>query len=95
MVQDTNDILRLAMTFGVIWVAISLGLMFLYIALTVREMFLITKETRARFRRVDKAITELHRKITDGASGVMHIIEGVKMLITAIKDRKKKKRSAK
>ena len=89
-IQSTDDILNLVISIAVILVSFAFAWFIYYLAMMMRQMFLIVKEMRARTQKLDVLIEELRVKFSGGLSGALYVVDGVKTIIKAINDRKEK-----
>ena len=85
MIQTTNDILQIVKAFSLLWISICLGLLFFYSAMTVRQAFVMLRNTRKRLKKIDQIIKKCHNSMGQGASGMIYIMEGAKILIDSLK----------
>lgn len=92
MLDSTQDILNIAKTIGVILLAGTLGWFFYYLAMIMRQIFKAIKEMRARFKKIDNLIDKCKSKLGEGASGILHIAEGVQLIVDSINERAKGKK---
>jgi len=93
MIETSQDILNLAKTAGVIGLSIVLGLLLYYLAMSVRQIFKIVQETRARINKLDELMKMLKEKIEHSTSYLFLISEGVKKVIEIAKDYGEKRKN--
>ena len=89
-IQSTDDILNLVISSAIILVSFTFTWFIYYLAMMMRQMFLIVKEMRARTQKLDVLIEELRAKFSGGLSGALYMVDGVKTIMKAINDRKEK-----
>lgn len=90
IIQSTDDILNLVISFAVILVSFAFAWFIYYLAMMMRQMFLIVKEMRTRTQKLDGLIEELRVKFSGGLSGALYVAEGIKTIMKAMNDRKGK-----
>ena len=86
MFSTSQDILNLAKTVGVIVLSAVIAWFVYYLAMIMRQMFLIVKEMRARINKVDELIKTVKEKIEHSTSYLLLISEGMKKVIEIAKD---------
>jgi len=89
MIESTQDILNIIKSFGIFFVSVALAWFIYYLAMIMRQIFKTIKEMRERFRKLDGFIGKCRAKLDGGASGLLYIMEGVKVIMDSI-DKKKK-----
>ncbi|MEA3463718.1 MAG: hypothetical protein U9R14_01400 [Patescibacteria group bacterium] len=86
LIQDSKDILLVVISFCALWLTIFIAWFIYYLAMIMRQVYQITKETRQRLHKVDEVIKSLKEKIEHSASYLLLIGEGVKKLVEVIKE---------
>lgn len=78
-IQDSKDILYLALSFGVLLLSVLTAWFIYYLVMMIREVFKMTKE-------IDELIKTVKEKIDNSASYLFLIGEGIKKLVEVAKD---------
>jgi hypothetical protein len=78
--QSSGDVLNIVKSVIYFFVGAFFAVFIYYLAMMMREVFLATKEMRARVHKIDEAITAFKQKIENSASYLLIIGEGVKKL---------------
>jgi hypothetical protein len=86
MIQSTQDILVISKAFAVLWLAVFAGWLIYYLAMTVREAYLITKGMRQRLSKIDALLDSLKDKVDHSTSYLLLIGEGIKKLVEMASD---------
>lgn len=86
MINTSQDILNIAKTGGVIILSIAIAWFFYYMAMIMRQLFLVIKEMRDRINKVDEVIQMLKEKIEHSTSYLLLISEGMKKVLDIAKD---------
>lgn len=84
-IQSSGDILTIVKAFAILWLALFLGWFIYYLAMTIREGYLIMRGMRERINKVDAIIDSVKEKIEHSASYLLLIGEGVKKLVEVAK----------
>lgn len=84
-IQSSGDILTIVKSFAILWVAIFTGWLIYYMAMTVREGYLIMRGMRERINKIDQIIDSVKEKIEHSASYLLLIGEGVKKIVEIAK----------
>ncbi len=97
-IQTSNDLLLVVIAVCVFALTVFLVWFIYYLAMIMRQAFLITKEMRQRINKVDQILNAIKEKIDHSTSYLLIIGEGIKKLVELVKERsanweKKKKRS--
>jgi uncharacterized protein YoxC len=90
-IQSSKDILNLTIAFSVFLVAVLLSWFIYYLAMIMRQLYVIFKETREKIEKVNKAVKDFKEKFEHSASYVSLISEGVKKISEVIKEHSTKK----
>lgn len=80
LIQNSSDLLNIVKAFIILWVGIFLAWFIYYLAMMMRQAYLMTKDMRSRINKVDEVIKALKEKIEHSASYLLLIGEGVKKL---------------
>ena len=86
MINTSQDILNIAKTGGVIILSVVIAWFFYYMAMIMRQLFLVIKEMRDRINKVDEVIQMLKEKIEHSTSYLLLISEGMKKVLEIAKD---------
>lgn len=87
LIESSNDVLYLVISFCVLWLTIFLAWLIYYLAMITRQVYQITKEMRERARKIDDIIKNFREKVEHSASYLVLISEGIKKLVEMVKDK--------
>jgi CHASE3 domain sensor protein len=87
MIENSKDILYMAIAVAVLGFAALSGLAVFYLAMILRQMFRVVREMRSRLQKIDDLVKAIQEKIEHSASYLLLIGEGVKKLVEVIKER--------
>ncbi|OIO06436.1 hypothetical protein CO115_03360 [Candidatus Falkowbacteria bacterium CG_4_9_14_3_um_filter_36_9] len=93
--DNSQDILNIAKTIGVILLSLFFAWLIYYLAMIMRQIFMVIKEMRERIKKVDEILTAFKSKIEHSASSLYIIGEGIKKLVDVIKNYSSKKNDKK
>jgi len=95
LIQDSRDLLYVVLAFCALWLTIFLAWFIYYLAMMLRQFYLVVKSMRERIDKIDEVIKAVKEKVEQGAS-VLHLIsEGVHKIADLAKERSKSRRSSK
>jgi len=92
-IQSSKDILFLVIAGCVLFFTIFLVWFIYYLAMIMRQVYIVIKEMRERIEKLNKVIRDFKEKIEHGASYLALISEGVKKITEVVRDRGKKSKS--
>ncbi len=95
MFENSQDILNLAKTIGVVGISVVLVMLVYYLAMMTRQVFLIIKEMRNRTHKLDELLKIAKEKLEHSTSYLLLIGEGVKKLVEVAKSYTEKKKEKK
>jgi biopolymer transport protein ExbB/TolQ len=91
-IQSSKDILNLVIAFSVLLVATFFAWFIYYLAMIMRQLYIIFKETREKIEKVNKAVKDFKEKFEHSASYVSLISEGIKKISEVVKEHSEKKK---
>jgi len=94
LIQSSRDLLYIVIAFCVLWLTIFLAWFIYYLAMIMRQVFLVIKETRDKLDKINKTIKEFKKKMEHGAAYLNLINEGIDKVSEVVKGKggKKKKK---
>lgn len=92
LIQDSKDLLYIVLAFCALWLTIFLAWFIYYLAMILRQFYLMVRNMRARIDKLDKAIKEFKSKLENGAACANLIGEGLKRAMEIIRKHQEKKR---
>ncbi len=95
MLENSQDILNIAKTLGVLILSFTLAALFYYLAKTVKEVFQIVKEMQSRIHKLDELIQLAKEKLSHSASYLYLISKGVEKIVSVAKKFSEKKKDKK
>ncbi|MFH1233334.1 MAG: hypothetical protein V1649_01630 [Patescibacteria group bacterium] len=87
LLNNSKDLLNIVLAFCALWLTIFIAWFIYYLAMIMRQLFQVVKETRQKINKINDVIKAFKEKIDHSASYLMLISEGVKKLVEVIKDR--------
>jgi hypothetical protein len=91
MFSTSQELLDIAKALSIFLVAVFGCLALYYLAMILRQTFLITKEMRDRLKRIDEVAHAFKEKIESSASYLLLISEGIKKIVEVVGERREKK----
>ncbi len=97
MIESSNDIFWIILSFVVLWVGIVFGWSIFYVAMILRDIREITTSFRKKLTLIDQILEIVKKKVETTANYLPPLIEGASKLITQLKEKNStsKKSSAK
>jgi hypothetical protein len=95
MFSSSQELLDTAKALSVFLISIFGCFVLYYLAMILRQTFLVTKEMRDRLKKIDEVAHAFKEKIENSASYLLLISEGIKKIVEVVGDRKEKKRGSK
>lgn len=96
LIQTSADLLNIVKAFIYLWVGVFFAWFIYYLAMMMRQAYLMTRDMRERVKKVDEAIKAFKEKIEHSTSYLLLIGEGIKKLVEVAREyggeEKKKKR---
>ena len=86
LIQTSDDILTLVKAFAILWIVAFSGWFIYYLAMTMREVYLMFRGMRERINKVDAIIDSVKEKIEHSTSYLLLIGEGMKKLVEVAKE---------
>lgn len=90
-IQNSKDILNIVIAFSVLMLAFFLAWFTYYLAMIMRQLYIIFKEMREKIEKFNKTVKEFKEKFEHSASYLALISEGVKKITEVVKDQTGKK----
>jgi predicted PurR-regulated permease PerM len=94
-IQNSQDILNIVKAISIFGISLFLIWFIYYLAMMMREIFKIIKETRENFKKIGDTIDSLKQKIENSASYLSLIVEGIKKIVEMAKEHLGKKETKK
>lgn len=96
-IQTSKDLMYVIIAFGVFLLSAFFAWLLYYMIMIIRQVYIMTKEMRARINKVDETFRAFREKFEHGASYLLLISEGMKKLVEIAGEYngKKKKNSRK
>lgn len=81
MLNTSQDLFYIVLSFGILWVALALGWVLWYVARIFHEFFVISKEIREKVEKIDTVVDLFRKKIENSSYHLTLLVEGVKKLL--------------
>ncbi|MFH1523016.1 MAG: hypothetical protein ABIE43_04345 [Patescibacteria group bacterium] len=91
LIQSSKDLLYVVIAFCVLLSTIFLVWFIYYLAMIMRQVYGVIKDTREKVNKVSEAITEFKKKMEHGAAYLHLINQGVDKISDMVKKKGKKK----
>jgi hypothetical protein len=92
MLETSQDLFWVALAFAIFWIGLGLGLAGLYVALVLRNFYMISSSVKKKLEVVDAILSTIRKKVESTASYMPPLIEGVSKIIEAFSEKKKSDR---
>ncbi|MFA5020782.1 MAG: hypothetical protein WC517_01830 [Patescibacteria group bacterium] len=89
MLSTSQDLLWVALAFAILWIGIATGFACFYLALILRNAWLISKSIRKKVEAIEKIISAFKGKVENTASYIPPLIEGISKIVEAVKEKGK------
>jgi hypothetical protein len=86
LISNSKDILNISIAISVIGFTVFLCLATFYMAMILKQAYVIFKEMRDRLHKIDELIKSVKDKVDSSISYLLLISEGVKKLVEVIKN---------
>jgi len=90
-IESSRDLLYVVIAFCILWITIFTAWFIYYLAMIMRQILKMIKDTRKKFKKVDDAIHKFKEKLDLSAAGISIVGEGVKKVIDMVKEKSDKK----
>jgi hypothetical protein len=90
-IESSKDLLYIVIAFCILWITIFTAWFIYYLAMIMRQILKMIKDTRKKFKKVDDAIHNFKEKLDLSAAGISMVGEGVKKVIDMVKEKSDKK----
>ena len=91
MFSSSQELLDTAKALSIFLISIFSCFVLYYLAMILRQAFLVTKEMRDRLKKIDEVAHAFKEKIENSASYLLLISEGIKKIVEVVGDRREKK----
>lgn len=91
LIQDSKDLLYVVLAFCILWLTIFIAWFIYYLAMMMRQFYVIIKNVREKVKKVDETIDIIKDKIEHSASYLSLIGDGVKKIVEVAKEYSGKK----
>jgi len=95
LIQSSKDIMYIVMAFGIFLLSAFFAWLLYYMIMIIRQVYVMTKEMRARINKVDETFRAFKEKFDHGASYLLLISEGIKKLVEVAGEYNGKKKTGK
>lgn len=86
LLQDSKDLLYITIAFCVLFLSFFLVWLTYYLTMIVRQVYIIFKEVREKFQKLNDVIKEFKEKFDHSASYLALINEGIKKITKVVKN---------
>jgi hypothetical protein len=93
LLSNSKDALNLAIAASVVGLTVFLCLSTFYLAMILRQAFIIFKEMKDRLHKIDEVIRLIKEKVESSVSYLLLISEGMKKLVEVIKNFSRKNKA--
>lgn len=95
MLETSQDLLRLSISFVVLFIGLVVGWGCIYIALILRDVRQMTKSARKKLDLIDQILELVKKKVETTANYLPPLIEGMGKLAAHFKEKKDNRKSKK
>ena len=81
MLVTSTDLLKVVGAFAIFWIGLALGFAVFYMAMTIRNIWLISESAKRKVLAIEKVVTAFKGKVENTASYIPPLIDAVTKII--------------